>query len=309
MKYLKLNDELEVSQVVFGCMRINEMSVEALEDLVSTALEQGVNFFDHADIYGGGQSEILFGEVLKRNPEWRKKMIIQTKCGIRRGKVGYYDFSKEHIINSVNTSLERLHCDYIDVLLLHRPDTLMDPKEVAEAFDELHAAGKVKYFGVSNMNPMQIKLLQKSIKHHKLMFNQLQFNPIHVGMVNSGIFVNMTEEQSIDHDGSLLEYCRLKKITIQPWSIMQASWEEGTFLDHPDYSEFNACLQSYGDAYGVSKTAIIIAWILRHPANMQPVFGTTKIDHLKQLLEGCDITLTREEWYEIYIKGIGRIMP
>lgn len=308
MKYLKLNEELNASQVVFGCMRISEMQVEELETLVKAALDQGVNFFDHADIYGGGNSEALFGEVLKRNPEWRKQMIIQSKCGIRRGKVGYFDFSKEHIINSVDQILERLQCDYLDILLLHRPDTLMEPNEVAEAFDTLHAAGKVKYFGVSNMNSMQIELLQKHTKH-KLMFNQMQYNPINAGMVTSGLFVNMKEEQSIDHDGSILEYCRLKDITIQPWSIMQASWEEGTYLNNPDYADFNACLQSYADAYKVSKTAIIIAWILRHPANMQPVFGTTKVKHLEEMLEGCNITLTREEWYEIYIKGIGRILP
>ncbi|MFV0393461.1 MAG: aldo/keto reductase family oxidoreductase [Coprobacillaceae bacterium] len=308
MKYLQLEKDLKVSQVAFGCMRISEMSVDELTGLISTALDEGINFYDHADIYGGGESEKLFGEVLKRHPEFRKQMIIQTKCGIRRGKVGYFDFSKEHILASVEQSLERLQTDYIDILLLHRPDTLMDPKEVGEAFQELYESGKVKYFGVSNMNAMQMELLQSGVSQ-KLLFNQLQYSPIHAGMVTNGLFANMKEEQAIDHDGSILEYCRLKGVTIQPWSIMQASWEEGTYLDNPDYQEFNDCLQSYADTYNVSKTAIVIAWILRHPANMQPIFGTTKSKHVQEMCAGCDIELSREDWYDIYIKAIGRILP
>ncbi len=308
MKYLNLAEDLKASQLVFGCMRISDMSVEELSELVKVALDEGVNFFDHADIYGGGNSEILFGEVLKLHPEWREKMIIQSKCAIRRGKVGYFDFSKEHIINSVNQSLERMQCGYLDVLLLHRPDTLMEFDEVADAFNELQASGKVKYFGVSNMNSIQMKMLQKRVKQ-KLLFNQLQFSPIHAGMVTCGLFANMKEEQSLDHDGSILEYCRMKDITIQAWSIMQASWEEGTFLDNPDYKEFNDCLQEYADKYNVTKSAIVIAWILRHPANMQPIFGTTKSDHLKEMVAGCDIELSREDWYYIYTKAIGRILP
>ncbi len=281
MKYLKLNQDLEVSRLVFGCMRISGLSVKELNDLIVCAMEEGVNFFDHADIYGGGQSEILFGEVLKQHPEYREKMIIQSKCAIRKGIVGYYDFSKEHILNSVNQSIERLQCGYLDVLLLHRPDTLMEFDEVAEAFNELQQSGKVKYFGVSNMNSMQIQMLQKHLDQ-KLMFNQLQFSPIHCDMINSGIFANMKEEQALDHDGSILEYCRMEDITIQAWSIMQASWAEGTFLDNPNYAAFNDCLQEYAERYQVSKSAIVIAWILRHPANMQPILAQPKQGILKK---------------------------
>lgn len=308
MKYLKLNEDLEVSRLAFGCMRISEMSVNELDELIQCALNAGVNFFDHADIYGGGKSEQLFGEVLKLHPEYREKMIIQSKCSIRRGEIGYYDLSKEHIIHSVNQSLERLQCGYLDVLLLHRPDTLMEFDEIAEAFNELEQSGKVKYFGVSNMNSMQIKMLQKHL-NQKLMFNQLQFSPIHCDMITSGIFANMKEAQSLDHDGSILEYCRMEEITIQPWSIMQASWAEGTFLDNPNYAEFNACLQAYANKFNVSKSAIVIAWILRHPANMQPIFGTTKTDHLKEMVAGCSIELSREDWYTIYTKAIGHLLP
>lgn len=308
MKYLNLNKDLKASQLVFGCMRIAEMSVEELDNLIKSALDEGINFFDHADIYGGGESEKLFGEVLTLHPEYREKMIIQSKCAIRRGKVGYFDFSKEHIINSVNQSIDRMQCDYLDVLLLHRPDTLMEFEEVAEAFNELEASGKVKYFGVSNMNSMQMRMLQKHVKQ-KLLFNQLQLSPIHCGMITNGLFANMKEEQAIDHDGSILEYCRYEEVTIQAWSIMQASWEEGSFLDHPDYKEFNECLQEYADRYNVTKSAIVVAWLLRHPANIQPIFGTTQSKHLKEMVAGCDITLSREDWYYIYTKAIGRILP
>lgn len=308
MKYLQLNEELNVSQLVFGCMRIASMEKNALSDLIQTALDEGINFFDHADIYGGGKSEALFGEVLKDHPQLRSKMIIQTKCAIRGGKVGYYDFSKEHILNSVEQSLQRLNTTYIDVLLLHRPDTLVELDEVRDAFNELKMSGKVKFFGVSNMNSMQMEFLQSGLQQ-KLLFNQLQFNPINSRIVSNGLFANMQENEAYDTHGSILEYCRLKGVTIQPWSILQASWEEGTFLEHPDYLEFNQCLQTYADQYGVSKAAIVIAWILRHPAHMQPIFGTTNKERLKDLCKGCDVELSREDWYVIYTKAIGKRLP
>ncbi len=304
MKYFQLSDEMKVSQLVFGCMRINEMSVEDLETLVKEALKQGINFFDHADIYGGGQSEILFGEVLKRNPELREKMIIQSKCGIRRGeKINYYDCSKAHILASVEQSLTRLQTDYLDVLLLHRPDTLMNPNEVAEAFNELYHSGKVKSFGVSNMNPMQMELLKNALDVN-ILFNQLQLSPVHSGMIQSGFYVNMKEAPSIDHDGNVLEYCRIHDITIQAWSIMQASWEEGTFIDHPDYVQLNEALDFYAKQYKVTKNAIVVAWINTHPANIQPIFGTTSIIHLQEMCAGSDITLTHEEYYHILACGM-----
>lgn len=308
MKYIQLNDDLKVSQLVFGCMRIAGMSEDELNNLVKSALDNGINFFDHADIYGGGKSEELFGAVLKAHPEYRQKMIIQTKCGIRHGKVGYFDFSKDHIINSVNQSLERLQCDYIDILLLHRPDTLMEFDEVASAFNELQKSGKVKHFGVSNMNSMQVEMLQKHLDQ-KIMFNQLQFSPVHSGMITNGLFANMKEVQSIDHDGSILEYCRANDITIQAWSMLQASWAEGTFINNPNYQELNDCLDEYASNYNVTKSAIVVAWIMRHPANIQPIFGTTKIKHLEEMVAGCDIELSREDWYYIYTKAIGNVLP
>lgn len=239
MEYYKLpQSDLTVSKIALGCMRISGKSVEEVEELVKTALDLGINFFDHADIYGGGKSEEVFGEVLKRHPEYRAKMILQTKCGIVPGK--RYDFSKEHILQCVNDSLKRLNTDHVEILLLHRPDALCDPQEVAEAFAQ-------------------------------------------------------------DKDGGVLDYCRLNDITIQPWSSIQASWAEGTFIDHPDYQKLNDVMQEIANKYHVTKPTIAIAWLLRHPAKMQPIVGTTSPIHLKEISEACKIQLTRQEWYDLYL--------
>lgn len=299
MKYFDLpHTNLKVSRIALGCMRIANKNVDEVEELVKTALDEGINFFDHADIYGGGKSEEIFGEVLKRNPDLRKKMVIQTKCAIVPGK--RYDFSKNHIIDSVNASLKRLQTDYVEILLLHRPDALCDPKEVAEAFDELYETGKVKYFGVSNHTPLQIELLQKYTKH-PIIINQLQLSIVHSVMIDSGLNMNMKENWAQDKDGGVLDYCRLKEITIQPWSVVQASWAEGTFLDNPDYQKLNDVMQKLADEYHVTKSAIAIAWLLRHPACMQPILGTTSAKHLKESVAACQINLTRQQWYDLYL--------
>ncbi len=306
MDYCKIeNTDLKVSRISLGCMRIADKSVEEVEALVKEALELGINFFDHADIYGRGKSEQIFGEVLKRNPELRKEMIIQTKCGIVPGK--RYDFSKEHIINSVNESLERLNVEYVDVLLLHRPDALCDPKEVAEAFDELYQSGKVHYFGVSNHTPLQIELLKKYCKQ-PIVINQLQLSIVHSVMIDSGMNMNMKEAFAQDKDCGVLDYCRLNDILIQPWSSIQASWEEGTFIDNPDYQELNDVLDNLANKYEVTKTAIAIAWLLKHPAKMQPIVGTTSLVHLKEIAQACKVNLTRQEWYDLYLAS-GKPLP
>lgn len=306
MKYFRLpHTDLEVSRIALGCMRIADKSVEEVEMLVKTAIDQGINFFDHADIYGGGKSEQVFGEVLKRNPELREQMIIQTKCAIIPGK--RYDFSKEHIISSVEKSLERLQTDHVDILLLHRPDALCDPKEVAEAFDELYERKMVRYFGVSNHTPLQIQLLQKYTKH-PIIINQLQLSIVHSVMIDSGLNMNMKESWAQDKDGGVLDYCRLHDITIQPWSVVQASWAEGTFLNHPDYEKLNEVMQSLADEYHVTKSAIAVAWLLRHPACMQPIVGTTSPTHLIESCQATEVELTRQQWYDLYLSG-GKPLP
>ncbi len=293
---------LQVPTVAVGCMRISDKNEKEVSSFVETALENGANFFDHADIYGGGKSEIVFGKAI--SPSMRDKVIIQTKCGIRQGR---FDFSYEHIINSVNGSLERLGTDYIDVLLLHRPDALMEPEEVAKAFSELESAGKVRHFGVSNQNPYQMQLLQSCLDM-PICANQLQFGIMHAPMIQSGINVNMYNESAVNRDGGVLDFCRLNKITVQPWSPMQYGFFEGCFIDNEKFPEVNAKMQEIADKYGVSKTTIAFAWILRHPAKMQPVTGTTNLERLADCLKAADVLLTREEWYEIY-RAAGNVLP
>lgn len=305
MKSVKIaNCDLNASEISLGCMRISEMSDQDIATLIHTSLDVGINFFDHADIYGGGQSEAKFAEALGMTPQLRERMILQSKCGIRRGM---FDFSKEHILEAVDGSLKRLQTDYLDVLLLHRPDALVEPEEVAEAFTILHDSGKVKYFGVSNQNPMQIELLKKYVQQ-PLIINQLQFSITNTGMIDAGINVNMEIDPSIDRDGSILDYCRLHDITIQPWSPFQYGFFEGVFLDNPKFPELNQKIDELAAAYGVANTAIAIAWILRHPAHMQPIIGTTNPKRVQDIARASDITLSRQEWYEIY-RAAGNKLP
>ncbi|MGB9780134.1 aldo/keto reductase [Caldanaerobacter sp.] len=304
MKYLNIGGEIKASSIALGCMRISDKPIKQVEELIDTALEGGINFFDHADIYGGGKSEEVFGKVLKKKKGLREKIIIQTKCGIRNG---YYDFSKEHILKSVEGSLKRLGTDYIDILLLHRPDTLMEPEEIAEAFSILHSSGKVRNFGVSNFNPMQVELLSKYL-NQKLIVNQLQFSIAHTGMIDFGFNVNMKVEQAINRDGSVLEYCRLKGITIQAWSPFQYGFFEGTFLGNEKFKELNEKIDEIAVQKGVPSIAIPIAWILRHPAKIQAIVGTTNPARLKDICKAADIELTRGEWYALY-RSAGNKLP
>jgi predicted oxidoreductase len=306
MKYIiPSNTDLKASNIVMGCMRITGLSEKDLNIFVNTALEEGINFFDHADIYGGGECESHFAKSIGMSSTIREKMIIQSKCGIRNG---FFDFSKEHIVNSVDGILKRLQTEYLDVLLLHRPDTLMEPSEVAGAFQELHDKGKVRYFGVSNCNPMQIELLQKSIPN-PLVFNQLQFSIAHTPMIDSGLTVNMHTNQSVNYEGSVLEYCRLKGVTIQAWSPFQKGFFEGPFLgDNDRYAKLNEVIDQIAEKYGVTNTAVAVGWITRHPANMQVILGTTNVQRLKDACKGSELALTRQEWYEIY-KAAGNMLP
>lgn len=295
---------LLASEISLGCMRISEMSKQDANILINTALEEGITLFDHADIYGKGKSEEVFSNAIDMNSSIREKMIIQSKCGIRPG---FFDFSKEHILNSVDGILKRLNTDYLDILLLHRPDTLMEPEEVAEAFEILRASGKVRKFGVSNQNPMQIQLLNKYLKD-KIIANQLQLSLTNTGMIDSGLNVNMEIAPSIDRDGSILEFCRLNDITIQPWSPFQYGFFEGVFLGNPKFKELNDKIDQLANKYGVTKEAIAIAWILRHPAKMQPIIGTTNKERVKAICKASEIKLSREEWYELY-RASGNKLP
>ncbi|MGX8852551.1 aldo/keto reductase [Amedibacillus sp. YH-ame10] len=307
MKKVKIAN-VTAPSIIQGCMRLNALTSQQLEELILKDLEAGINFFDHADIYGGGVCEEMFGEVLKRNPGLREKMIIQSKCGIHRSETNHYDFSKDYILSCVDGILERLQCGYLDYLLLHRPDALVEPEEVGEAFDELYKSGKVRHFGVSNHSPLQIELLKKSVKF-PIEINQMQMSIMHTPMIDAGINVNTFDKRAMDRDNGTLDYCRLHDITIQCWSPFQFGMFEGVFLDNEKFPEVNECVDDLAKKYGVSNSAIAVAWLLRHPANMQVILGSTNVKRIQEICKSCEtLTLTREEWYAIYIAA-GNLLP
>lgn len=296
---------LSVPTVAVGCMRINRLDKAEARSFIRTAMDAGANFFDHADIYGTGACESIFADAIGMNTALRERMILQSKCGIVPGKM--FDFSKEHIIASVEGSLARLKTDYLDVLLLHRPDALVEPEEVAEAFDLLHSQGKVRHFGVSNQNPMQMQLLMRTVRQ-PLVANQLQLSITNANMIGAGLHVNMADDAAVNRDGSVLDFCRLNDITVQPWSPFQFGFFQGVFLDNAAFPELNERIDALAAQYGVSNTTIAMAWLLRHPARMQPVTGTMNTQRLLDCLRAADITLTREEWYSIYLAA-GNTLP
>lgn len=296
--------DLQVPVIAVGCMRLNSLSGPEAERFVGTAIDKGATFFDHADIYGDGACESIFADAVHMSPSVREGLILQSKCGIRRGM---FDFSREHILASVDGILRRLRTDYLDVLLLHRPDALVEPDEVAAAFDELENAGKVRHFGVSNQTPGQIELLKKSVKQ-PLVANQLQLSITNATMITRGFNVNMENAQAVDRDGGILDYCRLHDITIQPWSPFQFGFFEGVFLDNPKFPALNAKINEVAARHGVSNTTVAIAWLLRHPAHMQPVTGTTNVQRLKDCCAAANVTLSREDWYAILLAA-GNTLP
>ena len=297
--------KLEVPVIAVGCMRIDALSADEAQRFVKGAVDIGATFFDHADVYGGGRCEEIFADAIGMTPAVREQITLQSKVGIRPGIA--FDFSKEHILASVDGILSRLRTEYLDVLLLHRPDALVEPEEVAEAFDELETSGKVRHFGVSNQKPMQIDLLRRWVRQ-PLVANQLQLSITNATMITSGVQVNMLGDSSLDRDGSVLDYCRLNDITIQPWSPFQYGFFEGVFLGSDKFPELNKAIDEVAARYDVSPTTIAIAWLLRHPAKMQPVTGTMNLDRLTQCAAAGDVHITREEWYQIYLAA-ANILP
>lgn len=310
MDRIKLGgSELEASRIVLGCMRISEMETNALARHISTAIDCGINLFDHADIYGSGECERKFGRLLATELN-REDILIQSKCGIRQGAaegIQYYDLSETYIVESVDGILERLGTEYLDLLMLHRPDALMDPEEISAAFDQLHAAGKVRHFGLSNFNATQFDFVQK-YTDHKLITNQVQFGPAASHMINRGIQANTPFDGAADKDGGLLEQSRRDNVTLQAWSPFHYGYFEGIIMDDPKFKVFNEVLEDIGQSHGISKNAVVVAWILRHPANMQTIVGTTDTTRLESIAQAAEIKLTREEWYHIYTAA-GNMVP
>ena len=290
--------------VAVGCMRIADLTDEQADRLMMTAIEGGADYFDHADIYGGGACESRFGAFLHAHPGLRDRIQIQTKCGICKG---FYDSSCEHILKSVDDSLKRLGVEYVDALLIHRPDALAEPQEIARAFSLLKAAGKVRFFGVSNHNPMQIEALQEALDD-KLVINQMQLSVMHTGLIDHGINVNTTFKGSEDRDGGTLEFCKRRHIVLQAWSPFQYDCFEGPFIGNPLFPELNRTLSDIADAYAVTPTAIAVAWLVRIPAMVQVVTGTTKPERMREILLGANTPLSREDWYAIY-RAAGNQLP
>ena len=308
MRYITLGqDDKELSEIVLGMMRIKDKSVKEVEELVETALSVGINAFDLADIYGRGRCEELLGLVLKNRPDLREKMWIQSKCGIRIEEFTYFDFSKDYIIKSVDGILQRLKIDHLDSLLLHRPDALMESDQVAEAFDLLYKQGKVRDFGVSNQNPMMMELLKKDVKQ-PLAVNQLQLSAAFTPGFESGFHVNMEDSQAAMRDGSIFEYCKLHDVVIQAWSVLQFGYFKGNFVGNEKFQALNQVLDRLAIKYGVTSSTIAISWILRYPAKMQAVVGTTNPKHLIEASQATNFSLTRKEWYEIYLAA-GNNLP
>lgn len=295
---------LTAPAIALGCWRMHQRGLDEVSELLAAAMQHGITFFDHADIYGQGQSERVFAEAVAELGLPREAMILQSKCGIRNG---YYDSGSRHILDSVDGILKRLDTDYLDILLLHRPDALMEPDEIAEAFSSLAADGKVRHFGVSNFRPSQIELLQRSLDA-ELIINQLQFGLAHSGLIDAGLNVNMDNEGAIDRDGNALDYCRLQGIGVQAWSPLQFGFFEGNFIGHPDFPELNRCLDGMAEAFGCSPGAVAIAWILRHPAAMQAIIGSTDPGRVAELSEAGRITLNKTEWYALY-RAAGNRLP
>ena len=308
MKYCNLGD-INASKIVMGCMRIGDKPLEQTEKVIVSACAGGVNMFDLADVYGGGNCEKVFGVAMRDLEIPRKNYVLQTKCGIRKnaeGVIHRFDFSKEYITSSVEGSLKRLNTEYIDILLLHRPDTLADTDEVGEAFERLQEDGKVRAFGVSNFSAMQMKLFRSC--GIEIVANQMQFSLGHTLPVDAGFYVNMTSDASVTRAGDAMEYCRLRKIPLQAWSPLQYGFFEGVFVGNEKFPLLNAELNAQAEKYGVTPAAVALAWILRHPAFKQVVTGTTSPERMSELCKAADVNMSHEDWYSLY-NATGKVLP
>ena len=309
MKQINIvNGPQNASQIILGCMRMPALNTDDAARLIHTAYELGINFFDHATCYGrDGEAETRFGDAFPKTGIRREDVYIQSKCGILSEK-GEFNWSKETIVESVDNSLRRLKLEYLDALLLHRPDLLYEPEQIAEAFDELEKSGKVRFFGVSNVPTMMFEVLRKYVRQ-PLVINQLQFSLEQSQLIDQTLYVNnLTTERSVDRDNGTLDYCRLHDITVQAWSPLQRGFFQGCFVDDPELPELNRVLGELGEQYGVSKTAIAIAWILRHPAKIQAIAGTMNPSHLRDICDATNVDLTHNEWYRLYLAS-GKYLP
>lgn len=308
MDYIEYGaNKTRASKLMLGMWRFADETPEHVAELVETCLDCGVNALDTADVYGRGHCEELLGEAFALRPGLRDQVFLQTKVGIRKEPHTWFDFSFQHIVEGCEASLKRLNTDHVESLLLHRPDILMEPEEVAEAFTRLHDAGKVLDFGVSNMNPTTMHFLQKWLPF-PIAANQMQLSAAYTPMIDAELYVDRAEDYAVMRDGGVMEYCRENDIAIQTWSSLQVGYEKKVLFGHPNHPQLNAVLERMAEEKGVTPTAVALAWILRYPAKMQAIIGTSKASRIRDAAEACSISISRQEWYEIYATD-GRRVP
>ncbi|WNS41858.1 aldo/keto reductase [Paenibacillus sp. MMS20-IR301] len=324
LKALPLNKRgIPASRIALGCMGlggewdhepVTAGQIKQGHEALEAALSIGINFFDHADIYTRGKAEKVFGQIFKERPGLRDEVILQSKCGIRLMEPGditnMFDFSKEHILGSVDGTLSRLGTDYIDILLLHRPDPLMDPEEVAEALHQLKAAGKVRHFGVSNMSAAQIKLLQ-AYCDEPFIVNQLHMSLAKISWVDAALSVNREQWKDITFPEGTIEYCREENIQLQAWGPLAQGLFSGRPLEGQPESVVNtaARVRALAEEKNTTPEAIVLAWLMTYPAAIQPVIGTVNPLRIKACAGAESIQLTRKEWYELYVSSRGEKLP
>lgn len=325
--YTVPHTDLVVSRIAYGGIfggwdkgPIASDAIARSTAMVNTAHDNGITFFDHADVYCFGKAETVFGEVLKQSPGLRDKIVIQSKCGIRfqddprPGDPFRLDFSRDHIVGSAEASLRRLATDRLDILLLHRPDALVEPEEVASAFDELKSSGKVRCFGVSNHTADQIELLRKYV-NQPLVANQVRLGLAHSYLIADGIEANQEDSTRITHCytgvAGTLDYCRLHDIQVQAYEPLRGRKLRPPDLLNPTADaapEVKAAAQvvaRLAREKNVTPSAIALAWLLRHPVGIVPVIGTTNLEHLIENCAADRVILSREEWYVLLACGTG----
>ena len=300
----------------FTQMSLTAAHEQQVRQFLDTAAEVGVNFFDHADIYAFGRAEEVFGRVLNERPSLRDRIVIQSKCGIRQlpgpdsKPVPLFDFSFEHIVASVDGILRRLGTEHLDILLLHRPDALMEGEEVARAFANLKQSGKVRYFGVSNQNRYQMEYLQ-SFLPDPLVVNQIQMSLLHSGFAEQGVSFNQAAPAYPDGLEGVSEYCAIKGVQLQAWApLARGLYSGATLTGQPDaVVRTSALVKNLAAHHAVSAEAIVLAWLLRHPAGIQPVLGSVEPERLRACAQATTISLSRLEWYGLLAAARGLPMP
>ena len=302
---------LDASPVAYGCMTLGGLGEQAdVDRALDAAVEGGVALFDHADLYARGRSEEVFGRWFAERPGLRERLVLQTKCGIRRrddppGAPPRYDASYEHVVASVEGSLRRLGVETIDVLLLHRPDPLADPEEVAHAFSTLRAAGKVRAFGVSNYSAVQIDRLAAALPA-PLVANQIELSLLHADALDTGVEVNRSADPA--QAAGLVDACRLRGLRVQAWSPVAGGALGRDDLD-PKLHALRDLVADLAERHGTTPSGVLLAWLLRHPARIQPVIGTTNPERIAAACAAADVRLSREDWYRLFVAARGDTLP